>query len=92
MSPQTLAAIVAMALTASSPALAQPGMPTEEQCRTMIENMLQMMKSAPMEKERDRQGAREVIERTEKVLRDNRARGAGECESWKAIAKIVTTG
>jgi hypothetical protein len=90
MRPQTLAAIVAMALTASPPALAQSGTATEEQCRTMIESMLQMMKSAPMEKERDRQGANEVIERTEKMLRENRARGASECESWKAIAKIVT--
>jgi len=31
----------------------------------------------------------EVIERVEKLVRENRKRGVSECESWAAIGRIV---
>jgi len=81
--------LMAAALAAAAPAFAQPKTPTEAQCREMVNGMLQQMKAAKMP-ERDRKGAQEVIDRAEKVVRENRARGASECDSWGAIANIVT--
>ena len=72
-------------------AVAAQKTPTEAQCRSMVDGMVQAMKSAPLEKERDKQGARVVIERVEKVVKENRARGVSECESWAAVSKIITT-
>lgn len=79
-----------VAMIASMPAMAQHKTPTEAQCREMVNGMLQSMKSVPMRTERDRQGAREVTDRAEKIVRDNRARGASECDSWRAIGDLVT--
>ena len=79
-----------VAIIASMPAMAQHKTPTEAQCREMVNGMLQSMKSVPMRTERDRQGAREVTDRAEKIVRDNRARGASECDSWRAIGDLVT--
>ena len=81
--------LLAATLVAAGPALAQHKTPTEAQCREMVNGMLQQMKAAKMP-ERDRKGAQEVIDRAEKVVRENRARGASECDSWGAIANIVT--
>jgi transposase len=81
--------LLATILLTSTPAMAQQKQPTEAQCREAVNTMMQMMKSPPVEKEKDRQRAKEVIERAEKIVRDNRARGASECESWAAIGKIV---
>lgn len=67
---------------------AAQGSPTEAQCRSMTEGMLQSMKSAPLG-EKDRQGARELIERVEKLVRDNRSRGVSECGTWAGVAKLV---
>jgi hypothetical protein len=47
------------------------------------------MKSAPLEKERDKQRVRVLIERIEKIVKENRSRGVSECESWATIGKIV---
>jgi hypothetical protein len=80
---------LALALAVSSPAVAQNKMPTEAQCRDMVNGMLQAMKAATVDK-KDKQGADVVIARAEKVVRENRARGASECDSWKAIGNIVT--
>ncbi len=77
-------------LVAAMPAMAQQKTPTEAQCREIVNGMLQSMKSAPMRTERDRQGANEVIGRAEKIVKDNRARGASECDSWRAIGDLVT--
>ena len=74
----------------SSAAIAQHKAPTETQCRDMVNGMLLSMKSAPMRTERDRQGANEVIGRAEKIVSDNRSRGASECDSWRAIGDLVT--
>ena len=79
-----------VAIIASIPAMAQHKTPTEAQCREMVNGMLQSMKSVPMRTERDRQGAREVTDRAEKIVRDNRARGASECDSWRAVGDLVT--
>jgi len=56
----------------------------------MVNSMLQTMRSTPVERESDRQRWREVTERTEKMVRDNRARGASECDCWGQIMNIVT--
>lgn len=81
--------LLAASLLASTQAMAQQKQPSEAQCRQAVDTMLQTMKSTPVEKERDKQRAQAVIERAEKAVRDNRARGASECESWAAIGRIV---
>lgn len=73
-----------------APASAQHKVPTEAQCREMVNSMLQTMRTVPVERESDRQRAREIAERAEKVVRDNRTRGASECDSWGQITNIVT--
>lgn len=82
--------IVCAALVPAMSAMAQNKTPTEAQCRDIVNGMLQSMKSAPMRTERDKQGATEVIGRAEKIVRDNRVRGASECDSWRAIGDLVT--
>lgn len=83
--------ILALLLAVSIPAMAQHKTPTEAQCRQMVDGMLQTMKASTKDmKDKDKQGAQVVIDRAEKVVRDNRARGASECDSWAAIGKIVT--
>ena len=78
-------------LISAVPAMAQQKTPTESQCREMVTTMIQAMRSAPLKTERDKQGAREVVAKAEKIVKDNRARGLSECESWAAIGKLVTT-
>lgn len=80
-----------ISLCLSVSAASQQKAPTEGQCKEMVAGMLQVMKSAPMKTDRDKQGAREVIENAERIVKDNRARGLSECESWAAIGKLVTT-
>jgi hypothetical protein len=70
--------------------LMSQGSPTEAQCRGMIDGMVQSMKSAPLG-EKDRQSARELIDRVEKLVRDNRARGVSECGTWAGVAKLIST-
>ena len=82
--------VVCVAWFVAAPAMAQNKTPTETQCREMVNGMLQAMKSAPMRTERDRQGAREVSDRAEKIAKDNRSRGVSECDSWRAIGDLVT--
>ena len=82
--------VVCVAWFVATPAMAQNKTPTETQCREMVNGMLQSMKSAPMRTERDRQVAREVSDRAEKIAKDNRSRGVSECDSWRAIGDLVT--
>ena len=74
----------------TTPVFAQHKVPTEAQCREMVNSMLQTMRAVPVERESDRLRAREIAERAEKVVRDNRTRGASECDSWSQITNIVT--
>ena len=80
---------VAMTLACST-ALAQPKSPTEAQCRQMVSSMIQTVKSTKLETERDKKDAKALLERIEKILLENRARGASECESWGAIMQMAT--
>ncbi|MBZ0105839.1 MAG: hypothetical protein K8H84_09430 [Sulfuricella denitrificans] len=91
MNPRSILGMLATMLIVSFPVMAQQKSPTEAQCREMVNSMVQSMKAAPLERERDKQGAKVVIERVEKIVLDNRSRGTSECESWAAIGKIVTT-
>ena len=68
----------------------QSKVPSEAQCREMTHGMVNSMKSAPLEKEKDKQGAKALVDRIEKLIRDNRARGVSECETWASISKMVT--
>ncbi|WP_374438415.1 hypothetical protein [Inhella sp.] len=70
-------------------ASAQSKGPTEAQCRNLTDAMLDTMKSTPLKTEKDKQGARELIERVEKLVKGNRARGVPECETYAAMAKII---
>jgi hypothetical protein len=81
--------LVAVLLLLPLAVLAQDKKPTEAQCRQAVDGLIQAMKAAPMP-ERDKKGAQAVIDRAEKVVRENRARGASECESWGALNRIVT--
>ena len=77
-------------LATGTAAMAQQTPPTEEQCQQMVNGMIQALKSAQLETERDKKDASALIERTENILKDNRARGGSECESWAEIAKMAT--
>ena len=82
---------VGMAMTlACCTALAQHKTPTEAQCRQMVSSIVQTLKSTKLETERDKKEAKLLLERIEKTLQDNRARGATECASWDAIMQIAT--
>ena len=81
---------VGIALLIPQLALAQSKSPTEAQCREMINGMVTSMKSAPLDREKDKQGAKTLIERVEKLIRDNRAKGVRECETWASMSKMVT--
>ena len=87
--PITLALSVALLIPPL--ASAQSKSPTEAQCREMINGMVTSMKSAPLEREKDKQGAKALIERVEKLIRDNRAKGVNECQTWAAMSKMVTS-
>ena len=81
---------LAIASALASPSIAQQPPPSEAQCRQMVDGVIQAMKSASLEKERDKEGARVVIARAEKVVSENRSRGVSECQSWEAVGRIVT--
>lgn len=85
--------MVAVAVASLIPqlALAQSKGPTEAQCREMINGMVTSMKSTPLEREKDKQDAKALIERVERLIRDNRAKRVSECETWASMAKMVTT-
>lgn len=76
-------------LLAAFPAAAQHKSPTEDQCRQMVEGMVQMVKTAPMKTERDKKDAQAILERVEKIVKENRARGGTECDSWRAVGKFA---
>jgi len=78
-----------LALSLSAPSHAGYPAPSEAQCREMVDSMLQTMKTMPIERERDRREARVVLDKAEKIVRDNRQKGASECETWAAIGKLV---
>ena len=71
------------------PAAAQHQSPSEDQCRQLVDAMVRMVKTAPVTTERDKRDARALTEQVEKIVKDNRARGASECDSWRAIGKLA---
>lgn len=85
----TKAVQLAMTLVCTS-AMAQHKLPTEAQCRQMVASAIQDLKSTKLETERDKKDAKALLERIEKILKDNRSRGASECESWDAIVTMAT--
>jgi len=81
--------LLAMSLACSS-TMAQHKPPTEAQCRQMVQGMIQAVKSTKLETARDKKDASVLLERMEKIMKDNRARGGSECEAWDAIGKMAT--
>lgn len=79
------------ALPFPPPASGQSKAPTEAQCSQMINSMVNAMKSAPLQKDKDKQSAKVLIDQVEKLVRDNRAKGVGECATWASVAKMITT-
>jgi Asp/Glu/hydantoin racemase len=57
----------------------------------MTDSMVRSMKTAPLTTEKDRQRARALIEEVEKAVRESRARGVLECQTWATVAKRVTS-
>lgn len=84
--------ILATSLALLLPQLAsgQNKAPTEPQCREMTNGMVNSMKSTPLEKEKDKQAAKALVDRVEKLIRDNRARGVSECETWASVSRMIT--
>lgn len=80
---------LAMSFVCTS-AMAQAKSPTEAQCRQMVASMIQSLKSAKLETERDKKDASALMERIEKILQEHRARGASDCAAWDAIGKMAT--
>lgn len=81
---------ISAALLVPELAPAQSKGPTEAQCREMVHGMVSSMKSAPLEKEKDKQGAKALIDRVEKLIQQGRTKGVSECETWAAISKMIT--
>jgi len=85
-----ISALVAVALAlASAGAGAQQKAPDQAQCQAMVGAMLESMRSTPLAKQKDRKASRELTERVERMVQENRARGVAECETWAAISKAV---
>jgi len=63
--------------------------PTEAQCRAMVEDMRQTMKSLSPPGKPDK-GAEALLAKVEKAVAENRARGKSECDSWAYIMKTAT--
>ena len=63
--------------------------PTEAQCREMIDSMLGMMKATPPPGDRDWASAKVLIAQVEAMVRDNRQRGVSECVTWAAFTKML---
>jgi hypothetical protein len=82
-------ALLAALVLAAEPSVAQHKQPTEAQCRQMVDTMVQMVKSGETRTEKDKRDAQALAERVEKIVKDNRARGASECDSWRAIGKLA---
>lgn len=86
--PSPPALLAALLLTVPA-VFAQPRPPTEDQCRQMVDGMVQTMRATPLKTEREQRDGKALIQRVEQIVRDNRARGASECDSWAAIGKLV---
>jgi hypothetical protein len=61
----------------------------KSRCMQANENMLQSMRSTPLDKPRDIERNRELIARVEKMLADNRRQGRDECRSWEDFNHIL---
>lgn len=85
----TLVLTVCLALLMPQVASAQRKEPTDAQCRNAVNSMVRAMKSTPLEREKDKQSAKVLIERVEKLIKDNRAKEVSECETWSEISRIV---
>lgn len=70
-------------------ASAQHKEPTDAQCRQFVDAMVRTVKTAPVTTERDKRDARALTEQVEKIMKENRARGVSECDSWRAIGKLA---
>ena len=82
---------LALFLVASTSAFAENKAPTEAQCREMVNGMLQVMRSTPLQNENEKRHHRELMDRVEKIVNDNRSRPASNCETWAAMSKIIAT-
>lgn len=76
-------------LLTALPAVAQHQAPAEEQCRQMVDTMVRTAKTAPVTEVRDMRDAWALTERVEKIVKDNRARGASEGDFWRAIGRLA---
>ncbi|MBL0075111.1 MAG: hypothetical protein IPP41_03915 [Rhodocyclaceae bacterium] len=83
--------VLVVFLIASGSAFAEYKSPTEAQCREMVTGMLQVMRSTPLQNDNEKRQHRELMERVEKVVNDNRSRPGSDCETWAAMSKIIAT-
>ena len=88
--PTRLCVITLLMAFAVVPARAQHRPPDAAQCRQMVEAMVQTMKSTPVERAQDQARHRALLDQVDRLIRDHRARGVGDCETWAAIGKMIT--
>lgn len=83
--------LVVGAYFAALPAVADPPIASQAQCSSMVDGLVQAIKEAPMEEPKDKQRAAKIIQRMETTVRENRARGVKECDTWIELGKIVSS-
>lgn len=86
--PALLAAL--LSACAIVPAAAQHRSPDAAQCRQMVDVMVRTVKSTHVERPQEKERHRALIEQMDQLIRDHRARGLGDCDTWAAISKMMT--
>ena len=79
--------LLPLLLLGALPVQADTAMPSEAQCRQMVESMLRTMRATPIPPDDSR--GRAVVAEAERIVRDTRARGAGDCAAWDQIGRLV---
>lgn len=82
-----LRCLLPLLLLGALPVQADTALPTEAQCRQMVESMLSTMRATPIRPDDSR--GRAVVAEAERIVRDVRGRGASECEAWGQIGRLV---
>lgn len=91
MKSMKLAMLAAALLFASAGTSAQQKTPSQIQseCQAMVGARLEAARSDPVVRQRDRRAARDLIEKMDRLVQENRARGVAECETLAALNKLV---
>ncbi|QJR12659.1 hypothetical protein DSM104443_03751 [Usitatibacter rugosus] len=84
-----ISAYALLAIAFPLAASAETRQPTEAQCRQLVGQMVQTMRTTPPPAQRDKD-ADALLARVEKTVQENRAARKSECDSWAYIVNAVT--